>query len=293
MLRLLGRAFLIVALALVNLTCSVNILENFADKTTNAALYTAAKKLINSGDYDAALAKLALITGSFATDRSVIGLKASAYGGKCGISYLTFVENLANMGTTKLFAFLMGQFRSATSATIDACTTAQDLMVSIGAVGTRTSDENMFLLVISFAKIGNILAFYADSDHDGALDAGFTEPNTCTLGGTRGAGNDFADADVVEMGVSTALALEQLQALSGTINLGSSSLTTLTTLCSTLAGAPFNTPICTMTTNASWTDGSNDNLENYAMRTLVNEGQDIGINTCPTVGGDAATCPCP
>lgn len=269
------------------LSCSVNILENFADKTGDGALFNDAVSLINDGDYDGALAKIALMTSSYQTQREVVMLKASAYGGKCGIQYVPFVEDLSNMGTTRILLFLMQEFSGATSGRIDACITAQNLVTSIGAVGTRTNDENMFLLVVAFAKLGNILAFYADMDSDDAVDASFTPAKVCTVGGAppRVAGSTITDADAIEIGTGIALAVEQLTALSSTVNLGSASLTTISTTCGSL---PIN--ICTMTTNSAFTDGSNDTTEIKAVRTLVNEDQDVGIGTC---SGDVVACACP
>jgi hypothetical protein len=283
--RLFARGLLSVVVGLGNLTCSVNILENFADKNTNMAYYYDAQKLINDGEYQAAIDKLDLITGEFGSDRKVVGLKASAYGGLCGINFLNFVEAMSNMGTTRIFPFLMSAFTGATSARISACITAQNLMVGIGTAALRTSDENMFLLVVSFAKIGNILAFYADADSNGTLDGTYTPANVCTQGTPgRIAGGDIDNADAIELGTGLALAIEQLTALAGTVDLGSSSLTTVSTTCAAL---PVN--FCAMTTNADWTDGSTDAEERAGVRTLLNESQDVGLGTCT---GDVTACVC-
>lgn len=282
--RLWMRGLLSVAMGLSNVTCSVNILENFADKTTNMAYYYDAEKLINDGDYQAAIDKLNLITGEFASDRKVVGLKASAYGGLCGINFLDFVESFKNMGSARIFPFLLGAFTPATSTQIDSCITAQNLMVSIGSVSARTNDENLYLLVVAFAKIGKILEFYGDTNNDATTD-GWTSVAICTRGGTtRATSGNLSDNDAIEIGTGLALAIEQLNALSGVIDLGSGSLSEVTTLCGTL---PVN--FCTMTTNASWTDGSNDVNEQRAVRTLVNESQDVGLGVCT---GDATACAC-
>lgn len=284
-----GSAVLTILTFVSCLSCSVNILENFADKTGDGALFNDAVAMINDGDYDGALAKIALMTSGYQGQREVVMLKASAYGGKCGIQYVPFVESLTNMGSTFILPFLMQQFTGATSASIDSCITAQNLVTSIGAVGIRTSDENMFLLVVAFAKIGNILAFYADTDGDDTVDASFTEAKVCTAGGVppRVAGGTITNADTIEIGTGIALAVEQLTALSSTVNLGSASLTTISNTCGSL---PIN--ICTMTTNSSYTDGTTDVQEIQAVRTLVNEDHDVGIGTCAVASGDVAACVC-
>jgi hypothetical protein len=283
--RLFARGLLSVALGLSNLTCSVNILENFADKKTNMAYYYDAQKMINDGNYQGAIDKLNLIIGEFSTDRKVVGLKASAYGGLCGINFISFVTSMTNMGSTRIFPFLMGAFSSATEAQISSCIIAQDLMVSIGSSIQRTSDENMFLLVVAFAKIGKVLAFYADADNNGTLDAAYTAVQTCDKTNlTRTAGLGLTNSDTIEVGTGLALAIEQLNALSGVVNLGNGTLTTIQGLCTSL---PVN--FCAMTTTASWSDGSNDALEVAAVRTLLNESSAVGLGTCT---GDYTACAC-
>ena len=75
--------FLATILLLANASCSVNILENFADKETNGAYYNEAVKMINNADYDGAITEIAKMKGSYATSDAVISLKASAYTGRC------------------------------------------------------------------------------------------------------------------------------------------------------------------------------------------------------------------
>lgn len=279
------RVSLAVALIFIissNLSCTVNILESFADKTTSQSYYYDALDLMNKGDYDGALAKIALITGSLATDRKVTSLKASAYAGKCGLSFLEFVEALQDMGSSSLFQVFLTNFASGTAAKIDACVTAEDLVESIGTVSERTSDENMLLILISFAKIGNVLSLYADSDDDGTVDAAY---NSCTVGATRVAG-PLTDADVRQVGTGLTLAIENITAVSSTVNLGSSALASVSAACSALNSLNPAYNFCANTNPASFTA-----QQLKAIRGLITETNDgIGLKTC--VGG-AATCVCP
>src|SRR5262249_42318935 len=98
---------------LVNASCSVNILSTFADKKTNPALYEQAMLLINSGDYTGALAKIALITPPFRTDRKVLTLEASAYAGRGGLNFIDLVQALQNVSppATTLFTVLLQSFQ--------------------------------------------------------------------------------------------------------------------------------------------------------------------------------------
>lgn len=281
----LARAVVIFTALVFNLNCSVNILESFADKNTNEAYYLDAKKLINEGDYDAALAKLALITGSMAGDRKVITLRADAYAGKCGLQFLPFIASLENMGTTNLFQVFMTHFVAGVATQIDSCVEAENLIESIGTVAERTSDENLRLVLISFAKIGTILAYYADGDDDAAVDGGY---DTCAVGGSRSAGGDIADSDAREIGSGITLAIENISAVSTSIDLGNDALADVSAACTLLDAVPpagtYN--FCTITDPADFTA---EHLR--AIRGLVGETSDgIGIGSCP---GGAAACLCP
>ncbi len=72
--------------------CSVNVLENFAVKTSNEALYNDAYSAMNAKDYTGALTKIALMTGEFPALRKVVKLKAEANAGLCGLEFLPFVQ---------------------------------------------------------------------------------------------------------------------------------------------------------------------------------------------------------
>jgi hypothetical protein len=281
----LTRAVVIGAALVFNLNCSVNILENFADKNTNGAYLVDAKKLLSERDYDGALAKLALITGDMAGNRSVIMLKASAHAGKCGLEFLPFVEALQSMGSTNLFQVFLSHFVAGTATQMDSCLTAENLVESIGSVSERTSDENMLLVLISFAKIGTTLAYYADSDDDGAIDGGY---NTCTVGGSRSAGGNITDADAREIGTAITLAIENISAVSTSVDLGSDALADVSAACSLLNAIPpsgtYN--FCTVTDPSGF---SPEQLR--AIRGLIRETNDgIGLGSC---AGGAATCLCP
>lgn len=268
---------------LSNLSCSVNVLENFADKTSNAALFEDAKILINKGDYDEALVKFEAMKGSYLTDRHILLWKASAYGGKCGLRFFSFVTDFSNIGATRIFPFLVSEFKGGSGLKIDACRAAEDVLESIGSITERNTDENLLLTLISFAKMGNILSLYTDADQDGAADATVdvclnaraARPATAVAG-------DFFDDDLREFGTGLTLALANLAAVATKVNFGSGSLDNITSLCSQV---PSN--FCNTYEPADFT--SNDLL---GIQTLLKEGSSVGlgVNGCT---GDYTTCHCP
>jgi hypothetical protein len=269
----------------VNVSCSVNILENFADKTSNEALLTEAKILVNKGFYSQALAKMNLMSVSFQADRGVVALKAQAHAGICGLNFFDFVLALKDLGTQRIFPFLLGAFRSGADTTrIDACVTAENLIKSLGAVGARSTDENLLMLLVSFTKIAQVLSYYADADQDGTTT---TTYDICAAGGARTAAAAMPDADVGEVGTGLTLAMESLSAISGSIDLGSGTLDSVTTACDSL---PAQYDFCSKIVK---TDFTADELT--AIRSFVREGSAYGLDLNGCAGGSvtgSASCRC-
>jgi hypothetical protein len=283
--RPIARFLIFCALISFNLSCSVNVLENFADKTTNDALYVDAQLLMSKKDYSGALAKIASMTGDYPAKREVLMLKASAYGGLCGLDFLDFVKKLGDMGGTRLFPLLLGAFRAGTTTdSIDKCKLAQATIESIGATSARTSDENMLMVLILFSKIGNILSYYADTDQDGVVTAAY---DVCAIGGgTRTAGGAIDDSDLRELGTGITLAVQNISAVSSTVNLGNASLADVQSACTQLAGINPAYDFCSVTDPAAFTA-----TQLKGIRSLLKEDQSVGLGANCT--GDLTACNCP
>jgi len=271
----------VIVIVIFGMGCSVNILKTFSNQTSNEALYVDAQQDLNGADYNGALSKIGQMTGAYATSTKVLELKASAYGGLCGFQFITFVQSFAGIGATRLFPFLLGAFDASVSTDIDNCVLAQNTLLSIGAPASLSADDNTFLAMIAFAKIGNILSYYADKTHTGTATAGF---DPCTTGGSRGApGNLITDADAREIGTGISLALAGLQAVAGSVQLGSGSLSNITSICSAL---PSGSDFCTITDPAAFTAN-----EILGIRSLVNEDSIMGLGS--NCHGDVIHCACP
>lgn len=266
-----------VVLALSGTGC-FNVLETFADKNTDDALYEAALKLINTGDYDGALVKIGLMSATYSAKRDVVTLRASAHAGNCGLQFLDLVDSLKNMGSTRLFPLLLSHFTGGTTARIDSCVQAEDLIESIGTISERTNNENMFLVLISFAKIGAILSLYADADQDGTATAGY---DSCTVGSTRAAG-DLTDADARQIGTGLTLALQNISAVTSSVDLGDQAMQDLTDACADL---PPSYNFCSLTNPDDFDPA--DTLK--GVRTFVRENAVVGLGTC---AGDITACAC-
>lgn len=277
--------------------CSVNILENFANKETNGAYYQNAEAMINSADYNGAITELAKIKGAYASSNPVISLKASAFLGRCsGKPFLTLVTDLGNIGATRLFPWLLSEFIGASSSKIDDCITAQNLILSLGVVGVRSNNDNLILVLIELAKLGKILTYYADLAQTGTRTAAY---DSCAVNGSSrpaaAAGSAISDADIGEFGAGIAMIVENLTALSGKVTFGSGTLTNVTGVCTALNGFAPAYNFCAATDPVTY--ATNTNFRK-GVRSLIIEGSALGLQggACPAVAPNDISiggCNCP
>lgn len=200
------RVLLLLALLVVSAaSCSVNILEEFADKESNEALLVEAKIQINKRQWQAAINLFNDMTPAFLAQRDVVVLHASAYGGLCGIDFLSLTDAISNMGTSNLLEVLLAEMKGAGAAAYNACNTAEDLLLSnLPASAARTEDENLLVALISLGKMGSILAEDAtlDSDDDGVVET--------TWGGCSATSESLTVARLQEFAFSTVKAIDAI-----------------------------------------------------------------------------------
>lgn len=284
-----GLSILVLSTTLFSsLSCSVNILDTFADKTTNEAHYVNAVQYVNQANYTAALNEISLITGAFLHDPKVVTLSASAYAGVCGLNFLTFVQALKGIGTTRIFPFLLSQFKGGTSAKVDACIAAEGLLNSLGSTALRTSDQNVLAALVGFAKIGTILGMYADSNQDGIPDPGYdacVETPRATRPSTPVAG-DWYDSDLRQLGTGITLAFNSLSAVSASVSLGAGSLSAIVGACGLFSGALASYNFCSVTDPVVFTTA-----QLKGIKSMLKESSSVGLGTNCT--GDITACNCP
>lgn len=268
---------LIFCLQFLVLGCSVNILEEFADKTTDQALLYEARMLINDRNYAEAVATFDSMTPEYLARRDVKGLRASAYAGVCGIEFLDLLEDIGAIGTTRIFVWLMDSIRGGTLAKQTACVQAETIIKSIATLGVnRTADENLLMAFIAIGKMGTIISRYGDSGTpDGTVDAGF-DPCDST---------DLPSADAKQIATGFNIARDALANI-GSSTVGSDITSDVTTICASMPAGPD--ALCANPAQVATTDI--DATEEQAIRTMLNEDQDIGLGVC---AGDATTCLCP
>lgn len=257
---------------------SANILVDFGSETDQSLLFDAKQKM-NKGNWSGAIENFNKMSTEYLDRRDVKFFQANAYAGRCGLDFLSFIENLTNIGATRLLLFLMQSHTGSTLGNGDDCVTAEALVKSIsGNVAERTTDENTFMAFMSFTKMGVFLSALADTNGDNSPDGGF---DACSVG-------SMTDDQVKDIGTGLANALTSLSGPG--VSLGGDQVTDLTSICADIVanlGPSFD--FCGSTNKADITP---DMVR--GIRTLVGEGQALGIGSC-TAGppNDLANCACP
>lgn len=268
---------MLVLFSLFFLTAScTNIFYEAADKNSDAAKLFDARKLIDSGDWTSAITKINSMSVSAREQRDVKALLASAYAGRCGLDVLTMINNMQATTSYTFFQILMRSIRGATATNVADCVLAETTMKTIStSSSSRTTDENLLMAFVGFAKIGAILSANADTDSDGTVDAGF---NPCTA---------LDDTEAAELVTGLANAITSLNSANSSI--GSDEMTDINSICAAATTAGFD--FCSLTD----TSQVDTQAERAGMRGLVHEAQDsIGLGTCtstlPSNILDAASC---
>lgn len=253
---------------LLSVSCSENLFDEIADKDAPEAIYFQAKQEINSRNYGAAITLLESLDPTYLAARERVAVYASAYSGRCGLEFLTLLNNLQNSSTGTIFATLMAAFPGATVAeNVADCNQSQSILSGVGDQSARDGDENLLMAFTSLAEIGTLLSALADTDDNGSADAGFDQCDN----------SDFSDSQVRELGSSIALTILSLGAI-GTSYIDDA-LADINSLCGI---DPELATFCSVTDPAAFTA---DQVR--ALRWAIGS-NDIGIDSCG--GNDFANC---
>ncbi len=257
---------------IVNLmACTGNLFDEIADKDTDEAIYFQAKQEINSRNYTLAITLLESLDPTFLSDRERTPIYASAYSGRCGLEFLTLLENLQDDSSSgTILSTLMVAFPGAAltgAGGHEDCTTSMGILNGIGNQSVRDGDENLLMAFTALSRIGAILSAFADNDNDGAADAGFDQCDTALLPEDR----------VREIGASLATAILSLGAI-GTSYIDGA-LSDFNTICALDANLAA---ICNTTDPDSFSDDEVRYLR-YAIGS-----NDYGIDSCG--GNDFVAC---
>lgn len=200
-LNFLTRALLIL-LCLTTTSCGGNIFEGASGKSSDDVTLQEIQKAVNEQRFDDAILLITDNPELVPETRENKMLYASAYAGKCGVTFANLAESIETAtGTPILMA--MTSFSSTTTSSTN-CVTAQEYLESIGIYADRTLSENIALFLIGYSKLGIYLKEVADDTAPfGTVDGDF---DGCT-------GGNLPDENVKQMMSGTALMIENYDAI--------------------------------------------------------------------------------
>lgn len=198
------------------ISCS-NVFRGLSKQDSDAALYEDALKSMNALDWDTALSKFSSISSDFRSQTRVRENYAGALAGKCGLNFMTYLNRLSTSSPGGSVTFLMWLMNAFTQTSINPsyCRLAENEIRALGATpALRTSGQNLFMIFLSFVKIGTTLRNRADIDStanlgDGSTDASF---NACSSSPTSNPAV-LSDTEVQEVITGIALAIENSASL--------------------------------------------------------------------------------
>jgi hypothetical protein len=251
--------FILFITAFLVISCGENLFKNLSTQDTSDAIFEDALKLIDSQDYNDAIAKILSLPAEYQQNTEVREALAGAYAGQCGMNFVNLVTELGKSSTETFFKQLMNVYQTK-DPVITGCLQSETIMKNFGSAAVRTADQNFFLLIYGFAKIGLFLRNFADTNKDGVTDATF---NVCQDA-------SISDTNVKELFIGLGLILENFSGITSQIanaNAGTG-ITSITTLCT---NAGLN---CAITDVASVTDPTSDSF-----RDILNTNY-LGIGSC-------------
>ncbi len=283
---------LFAAISMVN--CS-NIYEPMSSKTTDDAYYEDAIKALDRSDFDTAVAKFALLSSGFLASKTEIRENyAGALAGKCGMVFSSFYNTISttNFSTTPLFLAFMNQFTQKTVSPAH-CVLAEAQIKTIWASQSATSGQQLFMVILSMAKMGAYLRSKADNDSTGLLGDGTTDaaydgcPNTNDT-------HHLTDDEVKEVVTGFSLMLLNITSFAATLGL-QTTVTDLNAICAVLPTNP-----CSITDTANVTAPMIDDMRdllntnvNYTTGNGAAVSVPFGVGTCDPATTPVVTACCP
>jgi len=253
-------------------SCSVNVLDGLASKTSDEYLIEEAIKANNAENYD--LAITIITTKISSTGQQLVQVKellAGAYAGKCGLNFAEYATSFMETVSTAPFKIMMTPFVGALTD-VDYCKLALTKMESIGSSAQRTANQNTFVAILGLALMGTALRQYADIAP--ALGDGTADVNLCVAGVT--------DSQIEDVIIGFGYFTLNISYVSASL-LGSSSFTALNNI----------SALCTVNAGASCSTTDPTTLDPVAraalivfFRRLVNTSQ-YGIGVYDIAGNDA------
>ena len=259
--------YIFILILFLQTSCTENLFSTTADKTSDDALLYSAQRYLDEADWDGAISAISALDTEARATRTAREIIISAYAGKCGFDFITFVQALADM-SGRFFPFLLQAFPDAGTEEYNACIAAETELKALQSTETLGQVDHLKFVFVSMAKMGSLLNYKmatAANVYDSAKDP----CNTAHIS------NDEVNQ------VVTGLALIVTNIADAALDDFDAS--DITDVCATLVTAGL-TNICAMVNTSAVTSSAR-----CAMRSILNESSSLGLGKCT---GDIATCVC-
>lgn len=271
--------------AAMNTSCGgSNYFTPMSAKNTDEALYEDMLKMVDSRDWDGALAKYDELSDGYKTNYEVIKTLSGIHAGKCGLDFLAFTSGMSG-GSGGAFSTFMSGFTNLdvdmtecqASQTVLETSFGNTALARVANLGsTKATEVNMFLAILGAVKIGAQLRVKADANQDGSIDAGY---DSCSSG-------KISDNEVIQVGTGLALILTNFSTIASTLGGNADAISDLSDACDNITPNP-----CTITdpANAAWTAPVTGAAVIKGLRGVI-KSSSMGIEGCGNA--DVFTC-CP
>lgn len=169
----------LILVSFLTASCGENVFKATADETTDAALLIDARRALGQKNWPVAIQKIEAMSTAKQAEKEIIFMKASAYGGQCGLAFVEFSSAFgsADFATSSFFVFVLNHFVDSTDAARTACGQAEatyDLITS----NLNTADY-LNRAYLAMAKVGVALNEYNSAAGQGnAHSVGTLNPCT-------------------------------------------------------------------------------------------------------------------
>lgn len=218
-------------LSLSLLTGCPNTFSEFANKTSDEALFFKAQMYADDRDWTNAILAISQMSSAGRAERNTKAALASYYAGRCGLDLLDLASTLSSsLGSSTLYPTLLSEYKANSATNLADCQLAEDTILSIStSYSSLTADENIVLALAEFAKIGSILGAntLVDANGDGTFDG------DADFGGTFDpcSSAHMSDLEVGKLGTGLIISINALSASGSSLT---SSLTSAGSLTSAL-----------------------------------------------------------
>jgi hypothetical protein len=243
--------WLSLAVASVLVVTCKNPYEKFSLQSSDEALYHAAMQAYNNNQFVLATQYFQQLSPGFLGQREVRFNYAKSLAGRCGYTFLDFVNSLQNANfSNPLFKVLLSMWGNK-QVLPQYCTQAELQVKQIWAqYGTPTIEEKLFIVLLALSKMGMYLRSSHDIDENGGLGNGVVDTgvDSCTVDTSGTVPKQFTDMEIKEVITGLALANLYVAALASVV----SNATTISNALNTFCTAPGVT-FCSLTDTASVT----------------------------------------